>query len=205
MRLPLVPGPHDVVRLLERSAGAVESLLDAAPRLGALLDRAEELLERAGAALDDLEATRASADELVRRTDAVVSRAEQSVSRVDDVVSKAGREVDRTGEVVGSATGLVDALEPSLTTLQPTLERLARTTHPEEVDALVSLVDHLPLLADRMEGEVIPIVRSLRTVGPDIHDLLDLTRTLNEFLGAVPGLGRVKKKIDEEQAQNGDD
>lgn len=246
MRLPSVPGPHDVVRLVERGTEAVTALLEAAPRLAALLDEAEDLLGRAGATLERLEATRDSADDVVRRTDAIVTRAEAAVVRVDAVVGDAARTVTRvdsvigdaeqtvarTGTVVGDAeqmvarTGtvvgeaeravgttdsvigrvqkLLDAMEPSLTTLQPTLERLADTTHPEEVDALIALVDNLPVLAERMQGEVIPIVKSLQNVGPDIHDLLDLTRALNEMLAAVPGLGRVKKRIDEEQAENGD-
>ncbi|HEU4511913.1 MAG TPA: hypothetical protein VFR87_02295 [Nocardioidaceae bacterium] len=249
MRLPSVPGPHDVVRLVERGTEAVTALLEAAPRLGALLDEAEDLLQRASTALDRLEATGSSADEVLRRTDAIVTRAEQAVMRVDEVVNDAQRSIARVDGVVGKAEQtvgrvdgvigkaedtvarsgtviddadraitttdglmrrvltLLDLTEPALTKLQPTLERLADTTHPDEVDALVALVDHLPLLADRMEGEVIPIVRSLQNVGPDIHDLLDLTRALNEMLAAVPGLGRVKKRIDEEQeerAENGD-
>ena len=231
MRLPSVPSPHDAVRLVERGTEAVAALLAAAPRLGALLDEAEWLLQRAGQALDRLEATRASADEVVRRTDAIVTRAEQAVDRVGRVVGEAEGSVTRVDAVAGRAEAtvarsvrlvndadraitstdglvqrvltLLDLTEPVLAKLQPSLERLAKTTHPEEVDALVELVDHLPVLADRMEGEVIPIVQSLQNVGPDIHDLLDLTRALNEMLGAVPGLGRVKKRIDEEQAENG--
>lgn len=119
----------------------------------------------------------------------LLADAEQLLARVD-------RLVDRL-------TALVDATEPALVSLQPTLERLAETTDPREVDSLVGLVDLLPSLAHKMEVDVVPVLDSLSTVAPDVHDLLDVTRELNEMLGAVPGLGRVKKRIDEEQLAEG--
>lgn len=270
-----IPGPHDALRLVERGAEAVNALLDAVPRVTALLDEAESLVTRAGAVLDRLEGTRTAADQVVRRADAVVTEVEGVVERVDRVVTEAvqtltrtdgavadaartlertdsvvndavrtltrtddvvndavrtltradgavadaGETLGRTGGVVeqaeqavtttegvlGRVVRLVDLTEPSLVKLQPTLDRLAETTDPAEVDALVTLVDHLPQLVERFEGEMLPIVRSLQTVAPDIHDLLDLSRALNEMLGAVPGLGRVKKRIDEDQEDEEDD
>jgi hypothetical protein len=38
-------------------------------------------------------------------------------------------------------------------------------------------------------------------VAPDLHDLLEVSRELNEMLAGLPGLGRIKKRIDEEQAE----
>jgi ABC-type transporter Mla subunit MlaD len=192
-----------VVRLLERGAEAVEVMLEAAPRVMSLLDEAEALLRRADELLDRVDQTRASADDVVRRTDAVVGRAETLVDRTGGVVDKGEATLAETEPLTRRLRELLDLTEPSLVKLQPVLERLAETTHPEEVDALVQLVDHLPMLADRMESEIVPIVESMGNVGPDIHDLLDLTRELNEMLASVPGLSRVKKRIDEEQADNG--
>lgn len=203
MKLPPVPGPRDVVRLLERGAEAVEVMLEAAPRVMSLLDDAEALLQRADTLIDRIDQTRASADDVVRRTDAVVGRAEALLGRTDGVVDRAEDALTETAGLTGRLRELLDLTEPSLVKLQPVLDRLAETTHPEEVDALVQLVDHLPMLADRMESEIVPIMESMSSVGPDIHDLLDLTRELNEMLASVPGLSRVKKRIDEEQAENG--
>lgn len=186
VRLPPLPGPRDAVRLVERAAGAVELLLDAMPRVTALLDEAGPLLERVGALVDRIDATRAAADAVVRRTDGIVGEAEAMVARI--------------GPLTERLAALLDATEPSLTRLQPTLERLAETTHPSEVDALVTLVDHLPMLAVKMEKDIVPVLDSLSSVAPDLHDLLDVSRELNEMLGAVPGLGRMKRRIDEEQA-----
>jgi len=85
--------------------------------------------------------------------------------------------------------------------LQPTLERLAETTEPHEVDAMVALVDQLPLVAAKLETDVIPIMHTLTSAAPDLHALLDVSRELNELIGKVPGLGRIKRKVEEEQEE----
>ena len=181
-----MPGPRDVVRLLERGAEAVDLMLSAMPRVSALLDQAGPLLRRVDALVEGIEQTRAVADGVVRRTESVVEEAQA-------LVGTAGALTERLA-------ALLDATEPSLTRLQPTLERLAETTDPAEVDALVTLVDHLPMLAVKMETDVVPVLESLSSVAPDLHDLLDVSRELNDMLAAVPGLGRMKRRIDEEQA-----
>jgi hypothetical protein len=97
----------------------------------------------------------------------------------DAVVTEAERIVLSTDPLTVRLRNLLDSTEPSLVRLQPTLERLAETTDPHEVDAT--------------------------TVAPDLHDLLDVSRELNEMLAGLPGLGRIKKRIDEEQAEEGQD
>jgi hypothetical protein len=100
---------------------------------------------------------------------------------------------------VTRADDLIGRLEPPLAQLQPTLERLAETTDPREVDAMVALVDQLPLLAAKLEADVIPIMHTLTSVAPDLHDLLDVSRELNEMLAKLPGMGMIKKRVDREQ------
>jgi DNA repair ATPase RecN len=188
MRLPL-PGPGDVVHLLERGTAAVESMLAAAPRALALLDDASALLTRVDGLLERIEQTRAAADGVVQRTDAVVTKAEALVGT--------------TGPLTERLSSLLDSTEPAVTKLQPTLERLAETTDPSEVDALVSVIDMLPELAVRLETDIVPVMNSLSTVAPDLHDLLDVSRELNQMLASVPGLGFVKKRIDDQQEAEG--
>ena len=180
MRLP-VPGPRDVLSALERGGDQVEALLGAVPRALALLERAEVLLDGAEAAVVRIQQVTEEAAGVVARTDLVVDAASEEVAR---------------------ATRLVDAFEPSLTALRPTVETLAATTDPDEVAALVRLVDHLPELTRRVESDVLPVMATLGTVAPDLHDLLTVARELNDMLAKVPGMGRIKRRIDE---QEGDD
>lgn len=195
MRLP-VPGPRDVWQLLERGGDAVEQLLGAVPRLVSLLDDAERLVSRAGRLVDDIDATRTSADAVVARTDETVTRADGVVERSDALLALLEPLNARLGT-------LLDSLEPSLTRLQPVLERLAETTAPHEVDAMVELIDHLPALAHKMEVDIVPVLDSLSTVAPDLHDLLDVSRELNEMLAKIPGMGRVKDRVEKQQEEEG--
>lgn len=197
MRLP-VPGPRDVISALERGGGQVEALLGAVPRVLSLLDRAEGLLDRA-------EEVVGRAQSVVGRVEGVVEAAATEVARVGAVVDGAAMESARVATVVDVASAettrvaaLVDGLEPSLTKLQPTLRVLADTTHPDEVAALVTLVDHLPALTDQVERDLLPVLKTLESVAPDLHDLLNVSRELNEILGKIPGVGRIKRRIEEE-------
>jgi DNA repair ATPase RecN len=189
MRLPPVPGPRDVLALVERGGDAVEQLLGAVPRLVSLLDDAEALVRRAGGLVDGIDATRSAADEVVERTDGTVRRA-------DELLAAATRHNERLA-------ALLDRLEPPLTLLQPTLDRLAETTDAREVDAMVELVDHLPALAHKMDVDIVPVLDSLSSVAPDLHDLLDVSRELNQMLGQIPGLSRMKARIDKQQEADG--
>jgi hypothetical protein len=195
MRLP-VPGPRDLLAVIEKGADQVDQLLGAVPRVLALLDQAEVLLVRASAAVDAVEAVTREAETVVVHTDAVVDRAEALLVRTDSVVGTADALVSRS-------VPLLDALEPSLVKLQPTLDTLAETTHPEEVAALVQLIDHLPELTARVERDVLPVMATLGTVAPDIHDLLEVSRELNDMLAKLPGMGRIKRRIDEQQGEDG--
>ena len=195
MRLP-VPGPRDLLAVLEKGADQADQLLGAVPRVLTLLDQAEVLLARASSAVDAVEAVTREAEAVVVHTDAVVDRAEALLVHTDTVVGTADALVSRS-------VPLLDALEPSLVKLQPTLDTLAETTHPEEVAALVQLVDHLPELTARVERDVLPVMATLGTVAPDIHDLLEVSRELNDMLAKLPGLGRIKRRIDEQQGEDG--
>ena len=191
MRLP-VPGPRDVLSALERGGEQVEALLGAVPRLLALLDEAETLLARAAVTFDRVDAVAEAAAAEVARVGVVVDAAATQVERVSTVVDGAAADA-------GRVAALVDVLEPPMTTLQPTLQALADTTHPDEVAALVRLVDHLPALTVQVERDVLPVLTTLGSVAPDLHELLNVSHELNEILGKIPGIGRLKKRVEEEE------
>lgn len=194
MRLP-VPGPRDVFSALERGSEQVEALLGAVPRALALLDQAESAVPRALDLLGRAETLLDDATSAIARVRTITDDAAGVIERTQGVVDRAEVEVARVGV-------LVDALEPSLTKLQPTLETLADTTHPDEVAALVRLVDHLPELTQRVESDVLPVLATLGSVAPDVHDLLTVARELNDMLAKVPGMGRIKRRIDEEEGED---
>jgi hypothetical protein len=163
MRIPGVPGPRDLFAAGERAVALVDDLVAAVPRVTALLDAAEALVTDARGVIGRIEAAADDADALLVAFTATQLRIVE----------------------------ILDRMQPPLAALQPTLERLAETTDPSEVDALVGLVDRLPALAEQVERDVVPIMRTLGTVAPDLHELLDTSRELNEMLAKVPGLSRL--------------
>lgn len=193
MRLPSVPGPSDVLQLIERSAAVAEQLLAAVPRATALIGEAERLVGAAQDLVDRIELTRASAQGTVERTETVVTDADRLLQTLTPLTA-------RLDGLTARLETLLARVEPSLTTLQPTLERLAETTAPGEVDALVELVDHLPQLAVSMQRDVLPVLGSLGSVAPDVHDLLNVSRELNEMLGQIPGISRMRRRVQEDEA-----
>ena len=194
MRLPL-GDPRDILALVARTPAMAEQAVLLLPRALALLDSAEALLTRVDGLVGRIEQTRQDAD--------------GAIARIDDTITKADALIVRAAGTVGSveptlerAQALLDSLAPALERLQPTLNRLAETTHPDEVDAIVKLVDQLPELVERLEVDIMPMLTTLRTVGPDVHDLLDITRELNVMLGKVPGMGRVRRRAEEQKEQD---
>ena len=62
---------------------------------------------------------------------------------------------------------------------------------------MVALIDTLPDIAHKLDRDILPVLDTLGTVAPDLRDLLDVSRQLNVMLSAIPGLGRIRKQIEE--------
>ncbi len=189
--------------IVDRVEGVADAATAEVARVGAVVDAATAEVARVGAVV-------AAAATEVARVETVVGAATTEVARVGTVVGAAATEIERVETVVdgasaqaGRAAALLDVLEAPLTTLQPTLQTLADTTHPEEVAALVTLVDHLPAVTEQFERDILPVLATLGSVAPDLHDLLDVSRELNEILGKIPGLGRIKRRVEEEDEDDG--
>ncbi|MEJ7651821.1 MAG: hypothetical protein WKF57_22660 [Nakamurella sp.] len=175
-----LPNPLDAVRLASTAYGAVEQAIKLIPRVTSLLTDVERLVLRVGNLIGEVEVTQRRAAAAVTQVESVVAGAAGTQSRV--------------------AT-LVDRFEPVLTQLLPVLETLSRTTSAEEVAALVKLVDALPPIVDRLDTDIMPILDTLATVAPDLRDLLDVSRELNEIIGSVPGLRGIKRRVEDKQTE----
>ncbi len=185
MQLPF-PGPSALIGVAGKGFDAVEQAMSLVPRLVVVVTEVEHIVVRVQHVLSGIEQTQQRADLVVDQTAAVVERASALT--------------DRAGPMLEH----LEQFEPALTRLQPVLERLAETTDPDEVAAIIAMLDLLPDLVDKLQKDIVPILDTFGTVAPDLRDLLDVSRELNEMLGAVPGLGRVKRKIEEQQDREDD-
>lgn len=199
MPFPSIPGPATLIGVAGKGVGAVEQAIGLMPRMLDLVTAAEGVLSRVDALVERIESTRQRADAVVDRTGTVVELATV-------VVEHSSAVVEQTRAVLASTEALTDRLdatlttyEPVLTSLHPTLERLADTTDPDEVAAIVAMLDLLPDLVIAMRDDVIPILDTFGTVAPDLRDLLDTSRELNDMIATMPGLGRVKRRIEKRQ------
>jgi ABC-type transporter Mla subunit MlaD len=186
MRLP-IPGPRDVVRAADQAYQALDRAVALIPRIAAVVAEIERILPRAQAVISRIEQTDLLARAVVARSDATVT-ATQTV-------------VDAAAVTSAQVAPLLEAYQPALEQLQPVVDRLADTTSPDEVDAVVTLIDTLPQLVQRLDTDILPMLNTLGTVAPDLRDLLDVSKELNEMLGGLPGLGRIKKRIEERQEE----
>jgi hypothetical protein len=156
------------------------------------------------------------ANEAVHGVDAVRARASAAVDDIgtaeraaQSLLQEAEGLLQRTDALVGSAAKLIARVEPlfnewepMLGKLQPILARIADTTTAKEVDAVVGLIDALPNIVDKLDSDILPVVDTLATVAPDLRDLLDICKEISELIGSVPGLGRVKKQIEDSDWQD---
>ncbi len=144
------------------------------------LQRLAEVAPRASAILD-------AAERLLDQLSALLSRIDADETHARAVNTRADAATCATAEVIEHATSIS-------TQLTPLMDRLGA----HEVEAILDLVIAAPQMTTAVQTDVLPMVNTLKTVAPDLAELLVVSRTLNEILGSLPGLGRVKKRVDEQ-------
>lgn len=190
MRLPL-PGPTDVLNAVGSLRDGLGQAMDLVPRLTVVVGQVEGILGRVDAVVASIEATAARADEVVHRVDVLVDRVEVTTRRADEAVAGAH-------ELVGRVDPLLSAYEPSLQQLSPTVARLVDTIDAQEVEALVTFIDRLPRLVAHLDEDILPMLRTLDHVGPDIHDLLEVAQDVRKVITGLPGMGLLRRRGDDE-------
>jgi len=148
-----------------------------------LMGTAEQILSSARLAVSRTHA-------LLDRVEAVTRTAEGVAHHTDEAVTTAAGTAAQAGALMTRATALLDTYAEPLRNLESLLARLTRTTHAGGVDAVVTLLDRLPLLAEAMEREVIPLLEHLDEVGPDVNQLLDGLARINNLRNRVPQVFR---------------
>jgi hypothetical protein len=115
--------------------------------------------------------------------------------RVDTVLDAVELLVERAGALVTRLELLESDGRRVLAAVDDTHDRI-RTLLDRDADTAQRVLRQL--------DDVLPTMGELRSVAPDLRDLLTASRALNELIGSVPGLGRAKKRIEEEREQDGE-
>ncbi len=186
-----VPGPSVVLGGVVAAADALETALGLVPRAAEALTRVEALLDRAEKVAD-------RADQVVARADAATERAHAVLGTAELVTRDASRAVDGATGALDRVDASLVAWEPSLRRLAPSLERFAEALSPAEVTAAITLVDRMPLVLDHLENDVLPMLRTLERVGPDVHELLEVADDLRRVITGLPGIGLLRRRGEDE-------
>src|SRR5680860_950952 len=134
MPLPF-PGPSSLIGAAGKGFEAIEQAMSLVPRLGVVVAEVEQIVVRVQAVVSGIEQTQHRAASAVDQTETVVARAA-------DLTARAGPLIEQ-----------LEQFEPTLLRLQPILERLAETTDPDEVAAIIAMLDLLPDLVDKLRAE----------------------------------------------------
>jgi hypothetical protein len=89
---------------------------------------------------------------------------------------------------------LLDDYAPIARKAQPLAQRFVDDLSPQEVDAAVQLVDQLPVLTKHLMEDVLPILATLDRVGPDIHQLLEVTNDVRQAIQGIPGFTFMRRR-----------
>lgn len=147
--------------------------------------------------VSDAEQTLAAARAGVARTQALVDRVDGITGAADEAVHAAGRTttvaaavVEQAAALTASAASLLASYAEPLRRLEPAARRLAGTTDPDNVEALVRLFDRLPDLAEAIDHDVLPLLGRLDQLSLGIDELLDGVGQLNHLIHRLPTLWR---------------
>jgi methyl-accepting chemotaxis protein len=173
-----------------------------------LIGEVEQLVRKVNGTVDEIGAIIAKADALVDRTGNVVADAEKAVDEVraitanaGDVAERAAQVVTTAGQTAHTANELIGLYEPIAKQAQPLAKRFVEELSPHEIEAAIKLVDELPVLTEHLINDILPILATLDRVGPEVHQLLEVTNDVRQAILGIPGFGfmrrRGEKKEDE--------
>lgn len=154
---------------------------------------------RIEALMNHIETLMTRIDRVIDSADAVVASVQRTTGAADEVVAAAS---------VASHTALelIELFDPIAKQAEPMARKFVDNLSDEEVDAAIAMVDQLPGLLDHMEA-LLPILTTLDTVSPEIHELLGVTKDVRRAVIGIPGFkffrNRGEEKLaDEESADD---
>lgn len=142
---------------------------------------------------------------LMVRINAVVDAAQLVVAEAATTTRSAEGVVDSASKASVTALELVELFDPIAQRSAPFAKKFVDHLDEAEVDAAIAMVDQLPGLVEHMEA-VIPILATLDTVSPEIHELLGVTKDVRRAVIGIPGFkffrNRGEEKLAEEEERD---
>jgi hypothetical protein len=112
--------------------------------------------------------------------------------------------VARAEAAAAEAARLLAGYAPTLDKAAPLAARFVNDLTPDEVTSAIKMVDELPRLRDHLVNDVMPLLAKLDQVGPDLHNLLEVTQELHLAIVGLPGLKMLRRRGEERVAEDDD-
>ncbi|SEQ75833.1 hypothetical protein SAMN05216188_1052 [Lentzea xinjiangensis] len=175
-----------------------------------LIGEVERLVRKVNGTIDAVDGVVQKADALIDRTADVVADAEKTVVEVraitasaSDVAERAGVVVAAAGRTADTANELIGIYEPIAKQAQPLAQRFVEELSPHEVEAAIKLIDELPVLTEHLTSDILPILATLDKVGPEVHQLLEVTSDMRQAILGIPGFGFMRRRGEKKEEEEG--
>ena len=140
-----------------------------------------------------------------RRAGGVADSADQVVERIIPVTGAAEAVLESVGATSAGARALLEIFQPIAERGAPMLRQFVDEFSEEEVQALIRLVDQVPVFTEHMETDIMPILATLDRVGPDVHELLDVLKDVRLAIQGVPGFRMLRRRGADREDELGDE
>ncbi|MEN8707743.1 MAG: hypothetical protein ABF306_16535 [Nocardioides marinisabuli] len=184
-------GPAGLATRVVSGAVAVTRLpgqaVDAGRRLVA---DATDVVEQAAGLVTRVVALVGTIEVLVDEIAVIAGRASLVVSQADAVAIDAGRAATLADVQVRRLAALIDAIEPAVAQLRPTLERGAEVLEPRHAESVATLLDLTPEVIDL----ITPALRNLGALTPELHSLAERFEAMGQIVEGIPGASMFKRR-----------
>ena len=191
-----------LVLRVDSAVGDAEGLVG---RVGTAVGDAEGLVLRVDSTVDDAEGlvgrvgtVTGSAEQITERALPVVDFVESTVAQVKPVLEalllEEGVRAEQATMISTRVTELLVTADEVATRLAPVAGRVVDAVDSEDFEAVLELIDNLPQLITSVERDVLPVVRSLDSVAPEVTEILDVASKCLEALNGIPGFQRLRRR-----------
>jgi hypothetical protein len=213
----IVSLPARVIGLVGAAEALVERINDVVARVERLVAEAEAISASAGVVVVDAAKISsqaagvvAVAEQVSTQASGVIAVAEHVSGRAAGVVGDAAKVSDEAAAVIALAEStaaianeLVRAYEPIALRAAPLADRFVTELSEDEVEAAIRLVDELPRLTEHLTTNILPILSTLDRVGPDVTELLKVTRDVRQAIVGIPGFRFFRRRGAEQVSSEG--
>lgn len=180
----ITEGATEVVELSRTITAGATEVIDLSRNI---TTGADEVIERSRGITD-------GAGEVIELSRGITTGANDVIELSKGVATRSGELLDTAGATSRSAQEMLELYQPMLERGAPLAQRFVDDLTQEEIDAAIKLVDQLPELTAHMVSDIMPILETLDRVGPDLHELLDVTKDLRQGIAGIPGLSFLVKR-----------